>query len=53
MDKERIETLRKEKDFDICMDFLTRMIEKYGHWIDICNDGGEPEQVFKKGGIAS
>lgn len=50
MDRERLETLRKENDLDICMDFLARMIEKYGHGIDICNDNGETEQVCIRDG---
>lgn len=37
MEDERLKLLLAENDFDICMEFLARMIEKYGSRIDIDN----------------
>lgn len=34
MEDERLKLLLVEKNFDICMDFLARMIEKYGNRIE-------------------
>lgn len=34
MEDERLKLLLAEKNFDICMEFLARMIEKYGSRID-------------------
>ncbi len=34
MEDERLKLLLVENNFDICMDFLARMIEKYGSRID-------------------
>lgn len=34
MEDERLKLLLAEKDFDICMEFLARMIEKYGSRIE-------------------
>lgn len=35
MEEERLKFLLAEKNFDICMEFLARMIEKYGSRINI------------------
>lgn len=35
MEDERLKLLLAEKNFDICMEFLARMIEKYGNRIEI------------------
>lgn len=37
VEDERLKLLLAEKNFDICMEFLARMIEKYGSRIDIDN----------------
>lgn len=37
MEEERLKLLLAEKNFDICMEFLARMIEKYGNRIEIDN----------------
>lgn len=37
VEDERLKLLLAEKNFDICMEFLARMIEKYGNRIDIDN----------------
>ena len=34
MEDERLKLLLAEQDFDICMEFLARMIEKYGSRIE-------------------
>lgn len=34
MEDERLKLLLAEKNFDICMEFLARMIEKYGSKIN-------------------
>lgn len=44
MDVERLKLLLAEKDFDICMEFLARMIEKYGSRINI-EDISEEKQT--------
>ncbi len=40
MKDERLKLLLAEKNFDNCMEFLAKMIEKYGNRIDI-NDISE------------
>ena len=42
MEEERLKLLLAEKNFDICMEFLARMIEKYGNRIE-SNDYSEKE----------
>jgi len=42
MEEERLKLLLAEKNFDICMEFLARMIEKYGNRIE-SNDFSEKE----------
>lgn len=37
MEDEKLKLLLAEKNFDICMEFLARMIEKYGNKIEIDN----------------
>ena len=37
MEEESLKLLLAEKNFDICMEFLARMIEKYGNRIEIDN----------------
>lgn len=37
MEDEKLKLLLAEKNFDICMEFLARMIEKYGNRIEIDN----------------
>lgn len=37
MEEERLKLLLAEKNLDICMEFLARMIEKYGNRIEIDN----------------
>ena len=42
MEDERLKLLNAEKNFDIIMEFLARMIEKYGNRIE-SNDFSEKE----------
>lgn len=35
MEEERLKLLLNETNFNICIDFLARMIEKYGREIDM------------------
>ncbi len=37
MEDEKLKLLLMDKNFDICMDFLARMIEKYGDDITLEN----------------
>lgn len=37
MHEDRLEILHQENNLNICIDFLVRMIEKYGPEMDICN----------------
>lgn len=46
MEDERLKLLLVEKNFDICMDFLARMIEKYGNRIET-DDISEQKQMKK------
>lgn len=35
MEEERLKLLLRDKNFDICMEFLAKMIEKYSNEMDI------------------
>lgn len=41
MHEDRLEILHQENNLNICIDFLVRMIEKYGPEMDICNTKDE------------
>lgn len=43
---ERLKLLLAENDFDICMEFLARMIEKYGSRIEM-EDSSEKKPMEK------
>jgi len=53
MEEERLKTLHYENSLNICVDFLARMIEKYGPELDV-NDTKEAAfneaYYFKKDG---